>query len=105
MRIKCVSSRIGTIAIPGHGSRNFGANSYHIVSDEVGSYLIKLNPGAFKFVSNEQPKTEKVKEQKTPEREENKAGSYTEAMKSIVRFKTTAVEDDAVERKHLEDED
>lgn len=98
MKIKCVSSNIGTISIPGHGLMTFGGNCLYVVPDDVGAYLRGYDPKNFKYIDNSQPKGSIL-----PNVEPENKSSYTEKIKSTLGFTNTAVSETEVETKDLED--
>jgi len=93
MKIKCVSSNVGTLDIPNNGSMTFGPNCFYVVSDEVGSYLRAIDPKSFKYIDGTLPEPKVTSGSVVKE--------YTTTFKTRLGFKNTALDPSDVEIKDL----
>lgn len=80
MRIKCVSSNIGTVDVPGCGVRTFQGNQIYDLPDDEAELILLRFPRFFKRL--DPPSTAKPVKQ-----------SYTSYVKTKIGFDTTSVKE------------
>ena len=82
MRIKCVSSNVGTVDVPGCGAETFSANQIYDLPEEFALAVLRRYPKFFKRLDDP---TLKVTKQ-----------SYTDQVKVKIGFDNSAYDPDDV---------